>query len=78
MEETVQSELALAVLACLMVYHKLANLVKTGILGKIRNVAVHVAVDLNVLDYLVTVCLESAVEVVQVSDTRNLTCGGIE
>ena len=38
----------------------------------------HIAVDLYALYYFVSVCLEAAVEVVQVLDTRNFACSGIE
>lgn len=77
-EETVKAKFGLAVLAGLVVYYLLADLVKTGVLGQVGYVAVHLAVHLDILDHLATVSLEPAVEVVQVVHTANLAGGSVE
>ena len=51
-EETVKAKLGFAILAGLVVYHLLANLVKAGVLGQVGNIAVHLAIDLDILDHL--------------------------
>ena len=68
-DETVQSEFCLSVFSCLVVNHFFAYLAETGIFCKIRNIAVHFAIYLNVLDNLLAVSLQSTVEIVQVMDT---------
>ena len=71
--KTVQPhELRRAVLAGLVLHHLLANLRKASLLGQIGNVAVHLAVHLNVLHHRFTVGLQAAVEVVQVLDATDL------
>ena len=78
-DEAVQAhELRLAVFACLMVHHLLANLVETGILGQIGDIAVHLAIHLDVLHHITAIGLQAAVEVVQVLDTTHLTRRGVE
>ena len=76
--ETAYAELALAIFSRLVMHHKLTNLLVTGIFCKVGDVAVHVAIYLDVLDILVAVCLKAAVEVVQVLDARHLACGSVE
>ncbi len=78
-EETVQpAELGLAVLARLMVHHLLADFLEAGVLGQVGDVAVHFAVDFDVLYHLVAIGLQSAVEVVQVFDARHVAGRGVE
>ena len=74
--KAVQTELGLSVLACLVVNHLLTDLAESGILGQEGDVAVHLAVNLDVLDNLFAVCLEAAVHVVQV-DAGNFACGPV-
>mgnify|MGYP007102640711 FL=1 len=64
--KTVQPELGLSVFACLMVHHFLADFLEAGVLGQVRDVAVHFAVYLYILDNLFAICLQSAIKVVQV------------
>ena len=61
-----------------MVYHFLANLAETGVLGQIGNEAVHLAKHFDVFDNLSTIGLQATVEVVQVLDAAHLTGCGIE
>lgn len=68
-DETVQSEFCLSVFSCLVVNYFFAYLAETGIFCQIRNIAVHFAIYLNVLDNLLAVSLQSTVEIVQVMDT---------
>lgn len=77
-DEAVKSEFARAVFACLMVDYLLAYASEAGIFGEIRDVTMHVAVDLDVLDDLIAVGFESAVEVVEVLDAADTACRGIE
>ena len=70
-EETVYAKLRLPVLACLMVNHLFADMRKASLLGKIRNVTVHLTVDFNVLHHIAAVRLQSAVEVMQVMHTAD-------
>ena len=58
--------------------HLLAYLVIPGILGQVGYIAVHVAVDLDILHHLLLVGLQSAVEVVQIPDARHLAGRGVE
>ena len=67
-----------AKLAGLVVDHLLADLVEAGLLGQVGDVAVHLAIDLNVLDHLLSVGLQSAVEVVEVGDATDLARRGVE
>ena len=78
-DKTVQShELGAAVFASLVVHHLLAYLAEAGVLCQIWYVAVHLAVDLNVLDHILAVGFQAAVEVVQVWYSAYLACRGIE
>ena len=78
-DEAVQShELRLAVLAGLMVYHLLANLVEARILCQIGNVTMHLAIHLDVLHHISAVGFQSAVEVVQVLDATHLAGRRVE
>ena len=77
--ETVQThELALAVLTCLMMHRFLTNLAEACILGKVGDEAVHLAIHFDVLHHVLSVCLQSAVEVVQVVNAAHHTCCRIE
>ena len=78
-DEAVEAaELRLAKLASLMVHHLFGYLVEAGILGQIGHVAVHLAIDLDILYHLRAVGLEAAVEIVEVVDAADLACRGIE
>ena len=71
--EAVQShELRRAVLTGLMLYHLLADLVETCVLGQIRNITMHLAIHLDILHHCLAICLQATVEVVQVLDTADL------
>ena len=61
-----------------MMHHLFADFAKSGVLSYIRYVAMHFAINLDVLHYIATICLESAVKVVQVSYSAYPSCGGIE
>ena len=76
--EAVEAKLRLAVLASLVVHNLLANLVEASVLGEIRDVAVHLAIDLNVLDDVLAIGFQAAVEVVEVLDAAHLACRGVE
>ena len=69
--EAVQTEFRFAVLACLMVNHLFADAGKAGILGEIRNIAVHFAVDFDVFHHIAAIGFQSAVEVVEVLDAAH-------
>ena len=71
-------ELRLAELACLMVNALLADACEACILGQIRDVAVHLAIDFDVLDDLFPIGFQSAVEVVQVMYATHLAGGSVE
>ena len=72
-DEAVQShELRRAVLTGLMLYHLLPDLIEAGILGQIRDIAVHLSIHLDILHHRLAVCFQAAVEVVQVLDTADL------
>ena len=71
-------ELRLAVLALLVVYGLLANLVETSILGQIGDEAVHLAEHLDILDDLTAIGFQATVEVVQVLDAADLARSGVE
>ena len=77
--EAVQAhELALAMLTCLMMHGLLTNLAETCVLGEVGDKAVHFSIHLDVLHHILSVCLQSAVEIVQVFDTAYLACCSIE
>ena len=59
-----------------MVHRFLGDSRISRILRKIRNISVHLPIDLDALYDLVLVCLESAVHIVK-SYPRNFACGGI-
>ena len=61
-----------------MVHHLFADLVEAGILGQIRDVTVHLAVDFDVLHHVAAVGFEAAIEVVQVVNARDFACRGVE
>ena len=54
--------------------HFFADSVESGVLGQIRDIAVHLAVHLDVLYYVLAVCFKAAVEVVQVIYSAYFTC----
>ena len=55
--KTVKTKLRLAILAGLVVHHLLAYLVETGIFGQIWDVAMHVAINLDVFHHITTISL---------------------
>ena len=64
-DKTVQAhELRRAILTGLMLHHLLTDLVETGILGQIRDIAMHLTIDLDILHHRLTIGLQAAVEVV--------------
>ena len=75
--ETVPAELGGAIFAFLVVNHLLANLGEPRPFGDDWNVAVHLAVNLNVLHHILAVGFQSAVEVVKL-DFGDSAGGGIE
>ena len=75
-DETLDSELALAVLALLVMDRFLGYLGEPGVLGQVWDVPVHLAVHLDVLDHFVLVGLEAAVHVVEL-DSGDLPCSGV-
>ena len=77
-DKAVESELGRAILARLVLDLLLADAGETSNLGQIGDIAVHVAIDLDVLDHLAAIGLEAAVEVVQVVDTADASCRGVE
>ena len=58
--------------------HLLANLVETGILGQIGNIAVHLTIDLDILHHILAIGLQAAIEVVQILDATHLAGRCIE
>ena len=54
-DETVHAELALTVFARLVMHHLFSYVLKTGILGQIWDETVHLAVDLDVLHYIIAI-----------------------
>lgn len=77
-DKTVQTKLRCSVFAGLMVHHLLADACKTRILGKIRNIAVHLAINLDVFNHILAISLQTAVEIMQIRDTAHLARRGIE
>ena len=63
--EPFNAEFALAVLALLVMDWLFSDFLETRVLCKVRNVPVHLAVNLNILYHLVFVGFQSAVHVVQ-------------
>ncbi len=61
-----------------MVNGLFANLVEAGVLGQIWYVAMHLAVHLDVLHYLLAVSLQSAVEVMQIMNAAHLAGRSVE
>ena len=77
--ETVPAhELGSSELACLVMNRFFANLGKAGVLGKIWDVAMHLAIYLDVLDYFAAISLQSAVEVMEIMDSAYLSGCSIE
>ena len=63
--KTVEShKLRRAILTGLMMYDFLTDLVKTCIFRQIWNVAMHLAIDLDILHDCLAVCLQTTVEIV--------------
>ena len=52
-------------------HHLLADAVKSRALGQIRNIAVHLAEHLDVLHYIMAISLQSAVEIMQITDAAH-------
>ena len=64
-DEAFQTELADSVFAFLMPDRLFGDARKTGVLGQIRDISVHFAIDFDVFHDFVPICLEAAVHVVQ-------------
>ena len=77
-DESVEAEFRRAVFAGLMVYNFLAYAVEACVFGQIGYIAVHVAVNLDAFHHLLTVCLQSAVEIVEVMYAAHLAGSGVE
>lgn len=77
-DKTVQAKLRSAIFAGLMVHHLLADACKTRIFGKIRDIAVHLAINLDVFNHILAISLQTAVEIVQILDATHLARRGIE
>ena len=61
-----------------MVNGLFSNLVEASNFCEIGHIAVHLTIDLNVLDHFLAIGFQSAVEVVQVFDTADLPGCGVE
>ena len=61
-----------------MVHHLLSNLCESCVLGQVGDIAVHLAVNLYVLHHILSVSLETAVEVVQVLYSAYPSCRSVE
>ena len=78
-DEAVEAhELRLSELAGLVLHHLFADAAEAGVLGQVGDVAVHLAVDFDVLDHVLAIGFQSAVEVVEVVDAAHLSCRGVE
>ena len=49
-----------------MMHHLLTDALESGILGQVGDIAVHLAIHLDVLHHLATVGFQSTIEVVQI------------
>ena len=76
--KSVETEFGHAIFACLVLHHAFADFGVAGIFCQVGNVAVHIAIHLNVLHHLQAICLQAAVEVVQIVDAAHLACRGVE
>ena len=63
--ETLDAEFALAIFALLVMYRLLGNTGESGILGQIRYVAMHLAIDFDILHDLVAIGLQATVHIVE-------------
>mgnify|MGYP007107555695 CR=1 FL=1 len=61
-----------------MVNRLFAYLVEACVLGQVWDVAVHLAINLDILHHVAAISFQSAVEVVQIVDAAHLACCGIE
>ena len=77
-EETVDAELRVTVFTGLMVHDFLPDLGESGVLGQIWDISVHLSIDLNILHYVAVVSLQSAVEVMEIVDSRDLARRSVE
>ena len=77
-EEAVDAELRVSVFPGLVVDDLLTNLVEARVLGQVGDVAVHLAVDLDVLHHIATIILQSAVEVMEVVNAGNFAGRSVE
>ena len=77
-DESVETEFGVTVFACLMVHYLFSDFFISRILCQIWDIPVHVAVYLYMLHHIVAVCLESAVEVMQILYTADLAGCRIE
>ena len=77
--EAVQAaELRLAELARLVVHHLLAYFGETGIFGQVRDIAVHLAVHLDILHHIYAIGFQAAVEVVEILDAAHAPRRSVE
>ena len=78
-EETIPpAEFCLAKFPCLMAYDFLANLLETGILCQIGDIAMHFAVHFYVFYNIFAIGFQAAIEIVQVLYAGNLACRSVE
>ena len=56
----------------------ISDLAETSTLGKVGDEAMHLSIHLNVLHHIATVCLQSAVEIVQVVNAAHHSCRCVE
>ena len=61
-----------------MMHHFLSDTIESVQFGEIRYIAVHIAVNLNMLHHFMPVCLEAAVEVMEILDSAHFAGRGVE
>ena len=66
--KTVEAKLGHAIFACLVLHYFFADAVESGIFGQRGDLAMHFTVHFDVLHHVLTVSLESAIEVMQILD----------
>ena len=59
-------------------HHLLADFGETGILGQVRDIAVHLAVHLDILHHIYAIGFQAAVEVVEILDAAHAPRRGVE
>ena len=77
-EKAVEPELGTAIFTGLVVHHLLPYAVKARVLGQVRDVSVHLSVDLYVFHHLPAIGFQAAIEVVQVVDAADFAGGSVE